>query len=102
MKENLDKFSDEQKSNKVIFTAVNSPKMLLRTLEMESLDILYCELDTLNQYLLPNELCIYPIVVYLDQGEITSVAVQSPASPNTLQQLEEKLNNFNINQITSI
>lgn len=66
--------------------------MLIRTLQIDSIDSLYHELDTLNHYLLPEKLSIYPIVLYLKQGKVLSVDIQSPDNPETLQRLQNYLN----------
>lgn len=91
--DNQDKFKNTQKYNKVIFTAVTSKKMLLRTLQIDSIESLYHEIDTLNHYLLPGELGIYPVVLYLKQGKIVAADVQSPDNVGTLQRLQDRLNN---------
>ncbi len=91
--ENQDKFKNTQKYNKVIFTAITSKKMLRRTLQIDSIESLYHELDTLNRYLLPEELGIYPVVLYLKQGKIIAVDIQSPDNAGALQRLPNKLNN---------
>lgn len=91
--ENQDKFKNTQKQNKVVFTAITSKKMLRRTLQIDSIESLYSELDTLNQYLLPEESGIYPVVLYLKQGKVIAADIQSPDNPGALQRLQVKLSN---------
>ena len=92
--DNQDKFKNTQKHNKVIFTAITSKKMLRRTLQIDSIESFYHEIDTLNRYLLPEELGIYPVVLYLKQGKIIEADIQSPDNAGTLQRLRDRLNSI--------
>ncbi|MCR4770147.1 MAG: hypothetical protein K5874_08075 [Bacteroidaceae bacterium] len=71
-------FSINQKENKVIFTKVNSLKLLKRNLRGVSIDSLYSLVDKDNRYNVDKDYNIYPIIIYLSNGEITSVGIQSP------------------------
>lgn len=76
--ENQEAFNNNQNRNKVIFTAISSKKMLYRALSDIDICNLYCEIDTLNQFLLPSPDGFYPIVVYLTKGQIHKIDIQNP------------------------
>lgn len=78
LSENQEAFNNNQNRNKVIFTAVTSKKMLDRALSDIDICNLYCEIDTLNIYLLPSPDGLYPIVVYLTKGRIQKIDIQNP------------------------
>lgn len=84
-------FSDDQIRNKVVFTAVNSKKMLLRNLKFDSLEGFNCVLDTANHYLVKGDNAIYPLVLYLKDGIIIKAEFQSPRSADVLSKLKIKL-----------
>lgn len=90
-KDNKDAFLKEQSTNMVVFTAVNSKKMLHRTLGLTSLDRFNCILDLDNRYLIQGNNSIYPLILYLEKGEITKAAYQSPFSSDILGELERRI-----------
>ena len=73
-----DSFSPTQKKNLVIFTAINSRKVLFRDMEIKSENEMNCILDTLNQYLTDGDNKIYPLILKLDNGKIVQAHYQSP------------------------
>ncbi|MDE6533518.1 MAG: hypothetical protein K2M27_08305 [Muribaculaceae bacterium] len=79
--DNKASFSNNQKKNLIVFTAVNSKKMLRRNIQVDSLDELNCIVDTENRFLLDTKDKIYPIIMTLDNGRITNVMIQSPDNP---------------------
>lgn len=84
-------FSNTQKKNMIVFTAVNSKKMLFRTLGITSLENYYCYLDLKNDYLVGGNQSIYPLVLHLKDGVIVKAEYQSPYSENIMGQLEMEL-----------
>ena len=89
--ENKAFFANSQKKNLIVFTSVNSQKMLLRTLELDSLQDFYCHLDLKNDYSVDGDNSIYPLVLYLKNGKIVKAEFQSPYSGDVIEQLERKL-----------
>lgn len=71
-------FSPTQKKNLIVFTAINSKKILFRDMEIKSENELYCILDTLNNYLPDGDKKIYPLVLKMNKGEIVQAKYQSP------------------------
>lgn len=90
-KENDKYFYSTQRENMVIFTSIHSKKMLFRTLELSSLDDYYCCLDTTDIYLTEGNNSIYPLVLYLKEGEIIRAGYQSPESGDILENFEKEL-----------
>lgn len=82
--ENKSSFSNTQKKNLIVFTAVNSPKMLIRNVQVDSLSELNCILDKENKYLLDTKNKIYPLMMTLHNGKITNVMIQSPDHPENV------------------
>lgn len=78
--EHKDSFNPNQKKNLVIFTAINSKKVLFRDLEIKSTNDLNCIIDTLNDYLPIGDKKIYPLILKINQGEIIQAKYQSPES----------------------
>lgn len=76
--DNKSSFSNDQKKNLIVFTAINSKKMLKRNMEIESLDELNCILDSNNVFLLDTDKKIYPIIMTLHDGKIVESQIQSP------------------------
>lgn len=76
--QNKDKFNNSQRKNKVIFTAITTMKMLKRGLGNISLDSLYHEIDSDCNFLLPEPDGLYPVALYLKDGKITDIDIQSP------------------------
>lgn len=89
--ENRDLFSKKQQENKVVFTAITSMKMLRRNLENIDIDSLNCEIDTVNRYLLPEPEGLYPIIIYLNNGEIEEIDIQSPENVSIFHKLSKRL-----------
>lgn len=92
LSENRHKFSRDQHRNKVVFTAITSMKMLRRSLNGINIDSLNCEIDSTNKYLLPEPDGLYPIALYIDNGEIKELDIQSPNNVNIYDKLYNKLN----------
>lgn len=81
---NKEKFSSNQNKNMVVFTAVQSRKMLYRSLDVTSLDGYNCILDQQNDYLVKGNNEIYPLVLHLEEGRIVKAEYQSPTSRDVL------------------
>ena len=79
--ENKSSFSSMQKKNLIVFTAVNSRKMLLRNMQVDSIGELNCIVDMENKYLLDTNDKIYPIIMTVREGKITEAMIQSPDNP---------------------
>ena len=80
VKYNKEKFSPKQKKNLVVFTAINSKKLLLRNMEMNNFDEINCIVDTLDLYLPDGSNRIYPLILKLRNGRIIEATYQSPDS----------------------
>lgn len=76
--ENKDKFAPNQKRNIVVFTAINSKKILYRTIGIKSPDELNCIMDSGNKYLTDDRMKLYPMLLRLRDGKIVDVSFQSP------------------------
>lgn len=85
-----DDFSNNQNENIVVFTSVISPKILKRSLSKTSIEDLNYLLDTLNNYTVELNENIYPIILYLKNGEIEKADIQSP-DKDGLRKLAEDL-----------
>ncbi len=79
--ENKSSFSNGQKKNLIVFTAVNSRKMLLRNMQVDSFSELNCIVDLENKYLLETNDKIYPIMMTIKNGKVTKAIIQSPDNP---------------------
>lgn len=90
-RENDSYFSHAQRKNMIVFTAINSRKMLFRALGVDSLDEYYCVYDDKNKYLLDDNNAIYPLILSLKNGEIMKAEFQSPYSADVLSDLKQKL-----------
>lgn len=88
---NKDKFSKDQSKNKVIFTALTSIKMLKRELGDIDIKSLNCEIDSVNRFLLSPPDGLYPVIVYLKEGEIQNIDIQNPQNANVLKSLSDIL-----------
>lgn len=73
-------FSSNQKKNQIVFTAIDSKKMLKREMEITHFDELNCIVDTTNKYLPKGNNKIYPLVLRLKNGQIEDAVLQSPES----------------------
>ena len=78
--EHKDSFSSNQKKNLVVFTAINSKKVLFRDLNIESQEELNCIVDMSNAFLPEGDERIYPLILKIRNGEIVEAAYQSPES----------------------
>ena len=90
---NKQHFSKSQKDNAVVFTSINSLKVLKRSLKGVDFADYNVVIDTLNRYTVDFKENIYPLIVYLDKGKIVKVDMQSPETDGLSylqQQLEEK------------
>ncbi len=90
IKEHVEAFGIKQKKNKVVFTNIQSQKMLKRSLESVTFDELNCIIDTTDRYLIRCKEMIYPIVLKLEKGKIINAKVQSPKE-NGLYEIENRL-----------
>lgn len=84
-------FLNTQKKNMIVFTAINSKKMLFRTIGVSSLENYYCYLDLKNDYLVNDNNSIYPLVLQLKNGSIVKAEYQSPYSKDIMGNLEMEL-----------
>lgn len=89
--DNKESFLKTQKKNLIVFTMINSLKMLLRTLGLSSLEDFNCYLDLKNDYSVVGENSIYPLILHLKDGKITKAEFQSPYSNDVIGQLYEEL-----------
>lgn len=78
---NRERYSVNQQKFIVVFTGINSMKMLRRDLEPISIKDLNCIVDTTNLYLLDDNTGIYPMILKCDNGKVIEAQVQSPDSP---------------------
>ncbi len=77
-------FSSNQRRNLVVFTSINSKKMLLRNMEIDSPSELNCIMDTTNIYLPTGNERIYPLILLLEKGKIIEAEFQSPHNSGNL------------------
>lgn len=89
--ENASCFYRSQRKNMIVFTAINSRKMLFRALGVDSLGEYYNIMDWDNNYLVEGNNAIYPLVLSLKDGKIIRAEYQSPYSDDVLGNLENKL-----------
>ncbi len=80
LKEHLSYFKKGQNKNMFILTSINSPKMFLRTLGENNLDMYNCKWANDNKYLINGNNSIYPLLLYLEDGEIVDAKYQTPHS----------------------
>lgn len=78
VKKNISKLSKDQTSNVVIFTNVVSNKLLKRNFEKDEWEALNKMVDSTNMYHIEGANSIYPLILYLENGEILKAEVQSP------------------------
>lgn len=89
--ENKDKFAPNQKRNIVVFTAINSKKILYRTIDIKSPDELNCIVDSGNKYLTDDRMKLYPMLLKLKDSKIIDVSFQSPQNKTDIfQEIELK------------
>lgn len=85
-------FSKDQSDNIVIFTSIVSLKVLKRNLNNIKFEDFNVVVDSLDRYTVNFKENIYPLIIYLNKGNIVKVETQSPDSDGlyNLQQLLEK------------
>lgn len=83
-------FSKDQKDNIVIFTSINSLKVLKRNLNGMDFEKYNVVIDTLDKYTVDFKENIYPLILYLDKGEIVKADIQSPETDG-LSDLQQQL-----------
>lgn len=88
--DNKELFSNRQNKNVVIFTGIGSRKILRRRLGKATIESLNAIVDSSNVYRVDFEAGEYPMVVYLNAGEIMKVESQTPES-SALENLKQKL-----------
>lgn len=94
LKENLSHFLKGQNKNMFILTSVNSKKIFLRTLGENNLDKYNCIWDNDNKYLISGNNSIYPLLLYLEEGEIIDAKFQTPYSRSDyFVEFEKKIKN---------
>lgn len=71
-------FDNTQKKNLIVFTSINSMKMLRRNMEVDNLSEFNCIIDSLGMYLPEGNENIYPLFIRLKDGEISDAITQSP------------------------
>lgn len=81
-------FSKEQNINLVVFTAIDSKKILSRNIDFKDLTQYNCIIDVDNNYLVQGNNAIYPLILYLSKGQITKAVYQTPNSSNVLNELK--------------
>ena len=82
--ENKKKFARGQYKNKIVFTAIQSKKMLYRMLEVQSLDEDNSVVDWENKFLVDGDNAIYPLILHLKRGKIVKAEYQTPYSKDIL------------------
>lgn len=83
-------FSSEQNENVIIFTGVNSVKLLKRGLKGDDLSLYNHILDKGRKYTIDGPENKYPLVLFLNSGKITKAYAESPSS-NAFAELDKKL-----------
>lgn len=71
-------FDNTQRKNMIVFTSINSKKMLRRNMQVDSIEEFNCVIDSLDAYLPEGNDRIYPLFIKLENGEIVDAVVQSP------------------------
>ena len=89
-KRNKEFFSKGQGQNLVIFTGIVSKKILYRRVNEEDLLQMNAMVDTANLYLVDFEAYEYPMILYMNNGEIVKAESQSPES-DALKNLDYEL-----------
>ena len=89
---NLRHFNCNNEAIQIIFTSIQSPKMLLRTLGIEAFEYHCFKVDFDNRYRLSGVNAAFPLILYLENGEITDLEFQSPNNTLAFHRLEEELN----------
>lgn len=71
-------FENTQRKNLIVFTSINSKKMLRRNMQVDSIEEFNCVIDSLSVYLPEGNDRIYPLFIKLENGEIVDAVIQSP------------------------
>lgn len=71
-------FENTQKKNLIVFTSINSKKMLRRNMQVDNIEEFNCVIDSLDAYLTEGNDRIYPLFIKLENGEIVDAVVQNP------------------------
>ena len=87
---NENAFSDSQQDNMVVFTKINSVKLLKRNLKGKRFEDFNAIIDSKNLYALSTKESLYPIILYLKNGRIVLADVQSPYS-DALEKLSNEI-----------
>lgn len=87
---NKEYFVKEQEKNVIVFTSISSQKLLRRSLKEVDIHDLNVIIDTANIYTVNLKEKIYPLVIYLNKGNILKVEEQSPET-DALHRFEEFL-----------
>lgn len=87
---NENAFSDSQQDNMVVFTKINSIKLLKRNLKGKRFEDFNAIIDSPNHYALSTKESLYPIILYLKNGRIVLADVQSPYS-DALEKLSNEI-----------
>ncbi|MDO5527545.1 MAG: hypothetical protein Q4F85_15845 [Prevotella sp.] len=90
IQDNKSSFSKAQQNNVVVFTKIHSMKLLKRQLGDVTIESLNSIVDTMRIYSIDTKDGIYPIILYLDGGDIKSVDVASPKT-DAFEQLKKRL-----------
>lgn len=85
---NKEYYQKGQAKNLVVFTRINSIKILRRNIK--EINEYNCIVDSKDQFYIDMKERIYPIILYLKNGEIVNVDIQSPDT-GALKILEEIL-----------
>lgn len=75
---NRDKFSKNQNKYLVVFTAINSRKLLYRNMGFDIENELNCLIDSTDLYKVNTNMKFYPMLIKLKEGKITDIAFQHP------------------------
>lgn len=71
-------FDNSQNANLIIFTSINSKKMLRRNMQVDSIEEFNCLIDSLDTYLPEGNDKIYPLFLRIEDGEIVDAVLQTP------------------------
>lgn len=79
-----DIFSNVQSNNIVVFTSINSKKLLYRNLGFDNpkdIEVLNYVIDDDNKYRIDSPMSKYPVLLRLKEGRIVEVEYQTPDNP---------------------
>ncbi|MBR5989118.1 MAG: hypothetical protein IK003_06315 [Prevotella sp.] len=83
-------FSNEQEENMIVFTKINSIKLLKRNIKGKKIEDYNAIIDSTNLYSLNIKENTYPIILYFNNGRIILADVQSPQTM-ALEKLKKEL-----------